>query len=137
MGYRVYDKKKKKWVKDNMCLTPDGELLKSNPTVFGGAKLSPASQDRYAYLEDIDLCDKNGTLIFVGDYISAEVADDRVVEGVVTYAKELSSYVIVCFDCDEYYVLGESICKYIEVIGNVFDEFFDDKRNNKNGDKSD
>ena len=118
-------------------MTPDGELLKSNPTVFGGAKLSPASQDRYAYLEDIDLCDKNGTLIFVGDYISAEVADNRVVKGIVTYAKELSSYVIVCFDCDEYYVLGESICKYIEVIGNVFDEFFDDKRNNKNGDKSD
>ena len=137
MGYRVYDKKKKKWVKDNICLTPDGGLLKSNPTVFGGAKLSHASQDRYAYLEDIDLCDKNGTLIFVGDYISAEVADNRVVKGVVTYAKELSSYVIVCFDCDEYYVLGESICKYIEVIGNVFDEFFDDKRNNKNGDKSD
>ena len=109
MGYRVYDKKKKKWVKDNICLTPDGELLKSNPTVFGGAKLSHASQDRYAYLEDIDLCDKNGTLIFVGDYISAEVADNRVVKGVVTYAKELSSYVIVCFDCDDSILHGRVV----------------------------
>lgn len=123
--YRVYDKKKKRWVKNDVYLTPDGELLQSSKSLFGN-KLTFISQDRYVYQKSVDLHDKNNQLVFVGDYLEAQVADDRVVRGLVTFATELSAYIILCFDTDEYFTLGESICQYIKVVGNVFEEFFDE-----------
>ena len=35
MAYRVYDKKKRKFVTDNVYLTPDGELVESKKSLFG------------------------------------------------------------------------------------------------------
>lgn len=132
--YRVFDSKKKRWVNDNIYLTPEGELLQSTKSLFGN-KLTFVSQDRYVYQKSIDLHDKNDKLVYVGDYIKAQVADDKVVTGIVTYANELSSYVIVCFDVDEYYTLGTEICEFIEVVGNVFDEFLDGNKKDKRNDK--
>lgn len=125
MSYRVYDKKKKRWVNDKVFLTPDGELLKSDKSVFGWTKPTFVSQDRYVYQKSIDLCDKNGNQIYVGDYLKAKVAEDRMVTGLVTFANELSSYIIICFESEEFFTLGTEVCEYIEVIGNVFD---DDKK---------
>ena len=121
MSYRVYDKKKKKFVKDNMLLTPDGELLQATKTLFGN-RLSFVSQERYVYQKAIDLSDKDGTPIYIGDYLEAQVAEDKIVQGLVTYADELSSYIIICFDTDEFFTLGTQVCSYIKVVGNVFDE---------------
>ncbi len=121
MSYRVYDKKKRRFVQDNIFLTPDGELVESKKSLFGN-KLSFVSQDRYVYQRSIDLCDKDNKLIHVGDYLEAEVAEDRTVTGLVTYAEELASYVILCFDTDEYYVLSSQVCDRIKIIGNVFDD---------------
>lgn len=133
MGYRVYDKKKKRWIHDDMLLTPDGELVQSNKTLLGQTKLTFVSQDRYVYQKSIDLFDKNNREIYVGDYLEAQVADDRIVRGLVTFAEELSAYIILCFDVDEYFTLGTEVCQYIEVVGNVFDEFFDDKKGKRDG----
>lgn len=121
MGYRVFDKKKKKFVTDNIFLTPDGELVESKKSLFGN-KLSFVSQDRYVYQKSIELYDKNNQLIHVGDYLEAEVADDKLVAGLVTYAEDLASYVILCFSTDEYYVLSSQVCDRIKIIGNVFDD---------------
>lgn len=121
MSYRVYDKKKHKFIQDNIFLTPDGELVESKKSLFGN-KLSFVSQDRYVYQKSIDLNDKNSNLIHVGDYLRAQVADDRTIEGLVTYAEELASYVILCFDTEEYYVLSSQVCDLIEIVGNVFDD---------------
>lgn len=125
MSYRVYDKKKKRWVDDKIFLTPNGDLLKSDKSVFGWTKPTFVSQDRYVYQKSIDLCDKNGNQIYVGDYLKAKVAEDRMVTGLVTFANELSSYIIICFESEEFFTLGTEVCEYIEVIGNVFD---DDKK---------
>lgn len=134
--YRVYDTKKKRWVNDDIYLTPDGDLLQSTKSLFGN-KLTFVSEDRYVYQKAIDLYDKNKTLVYVGDYIKAQVEDDRAVVGIVTFANELSAYVIVCFDSNEYFTLGTEICDFIEVVGNVFDEFFDDnKKGKKDGKQS-
>ncbi len=125
MSYRVWDKKRKRFINENVYLAPDGELYESSKTIFGQNKLTAVSQDRYVYQKYIDLDDKNGTPIYMGDYLKAQVADDRIVTGVVSYANELSAYVIFCFDVDEYYTLGEYVSQDIQVVGNVFQEFFD------------
>lgn len=125
MSYRVYDKKKKRWVEDKIFMTPNGDLLKSDKSILGWTKPTFVSENRYVYQKAIDLYDKNGVSIYVGDYLKAKVAEDRTVTGLVTFANELSSYIIVCFESEEFFTLGTEVCEYIEVIGNVFD---DDKK---------
>ena len=124
MTYRVYDNEQKKWVKDNIYLNPDGELFLIKKSVFGMVKVSLAlSQDRYIYHKAIDLWDKNQKQVHEGDYIQAQVSEDRSVVGLVAFAVELSSYVILCVDSDEFYTLGSETTEFIEVIGNVFDGY--------------
>lgn len=117
MSYRVYDKKKRKFVTDDIFLTPDGELVESKDN-----KLTFVDQNRYVYQKYIELNDKDNTPVYIGDYLEAQVAEDRTVRGMVTFAPEMSSYIILCFDSEEYFTLGESVCDLIEVVGNVFDD---------------
>lgn len=126
MSFRVYDKKKKRFIVDNVFLTPDGELVESKRSVFGN-KMTFVDQNRFVYQKFIELNDKNGAPIYMGDYVKAQVSEDKEVHGLVTFAHELSSYVILCFDSDEYFTLGTEVCEFIEVEGNVFD----DLKNNK------
>ena len=121
MSFRVYDKKKKRWVTDNIYLTPDGELVESKKSLFGN-KLTFTSENRFVYQKSIDLEDKNGTKIHVGDYLKAQVSEDKEIRGLVTYSEQLSSYVVLNFESDEYFTLGESVKEFIEVNGNVFDD---------------
>lgn len=132
MAYRVYDKKKKKFITDNIFLTPDGELVESKKSLFGN-KLTFVNENRYVYQKYIELNDKNKNPIYIGDYLKAHVSEDRDVVGIVTFVTELSSCVILCFDSEEYFTLGESVSELIEVIGNVFD----DEKNGKKDGKSD
>lgn len=121
MSFRVYDKKKKRFVTDNVFLTPDGELVESKKSLFGN-RLTFVDQNRYVYQKYIELNDRNDTPIYMGDYVDAQVSEDRKISGLVTFAPELSSYVILCFDSDEYFTLGTEVCEFIEVNGNVFDD---------------
>lgn len=121
MSYRVYDKKKKRFITDNIFLTPEGELVESKKSIFGN-KMTFVDQNRYVYQKYIELNDKNDVPVFIGDYLKAQVAEDRTVRGMVTFAQELSSYIILCFDSEEYFTLGTEVCGLIEVVGNVFDE---------------
>lgn len=121
MGYRIYDQKKKKWLDDDIYMSQDGELYKSSKTLFGNEKLTFVSQNRYVYQRDIELHDKNDVMIYVGDYVEAHVADDKIVVGFVTYAQELSAYVILCDDAGEYYTLGSYVSGDLCVVGNIFD----------------
>lgn len=121
MGYRVYDKKKKKFTTDNIFLTPDGELVEPKKSLFGN-KMTFVDQNRYVYQRAIGLADKNNVQIYVGDCLKAQVSEDKEIKGIVTYSEQLSSYVILNFESDEYYTLGESVKEFIEVDGNVFDD---------------
>ena len=129
MSYRVFDKKKKRFVTDNIFLTPDGELVESKKSLWGN-KMTFVDQNRYVYQRAIQLSDKNGVEIYIGDTLEAQVAEDRIVRGIVTFAPELSSYIILCFESEEYFLLGESVCDLITVVGNVFD---DEKKGKKDG----
>ena len=122
MEYRVYDTKEKKWIWNKVYLTPSGELYIINQSVLGWTKMPLAlSQERYVYHKAIDLWDKNQNQVFEGDYIQAQVEEDRAVIGLVVFAPELSAYIILCRDSDEFYTLGKEVCDLIEVVGNVFD----------------
>lgn len=130
--FRVYDTEKKVWLKDNIYLNSDGELYLIKQSLFGIVKVPLAlSQDRYTYHKDINLYDKGETLVFEGDYIKAQVAEDKSVIGLVAYAHELSAYIILCVDSDEFYTLGSNVSSEIEVIGNVFDGYKEEKKDGK------
>lgn len=121
--YRVYDLEKQKWVKDRIYLSPlpqsDLYILKKN--FLGKDKLVLVENDRYIVHKFIDLYDKDSNMVFEGDIIKAQISDDKTVAGIVSYFTNWSAYVVFCFDLDEFYVLGDEICQYISVIGNVFD----------------
>lgn len=124
MVYRVYDNEQKKWLKDNIYLTPDGELFLIKQGLFGTIKTPLAlNAERYVFHKDINLYDKDGVLVFEGDYIKATVDTDKEEIGLVAYAHELSAYVILCVSNDTFYTLGSEVSSEIKVIGNVFDGY--------------
>lgn len=132
MQYRVYDNKEKKWIKDRVYLSPDGELYKIKQGVLGLTKVPLAlDSERYIYHRAIDLYDKNQKQVCEGDYIQAKVSEDKYVVGLVVFAHELSSYVILCVDSDEFYTLGSSVSEEIQIIGNVFDGYKEEKKDGK------
>ena len=122
MLFRIYNTEEKKWETDNIYMNQNGKLFKIKQSVFGMIKVPLAlDSEKYVCHLEIGLCDKNGTSIYEGDYLKAKVAEDRTIVGLVAYANHLSSYVILCYDTDEYFTLGEYVSEYIEIIGNVFD----------------
>lgn len=133
--FRVFDTEKKVWLKDNIYLSSDGELFRIKKFLLGIIKtFTVLSLDRYVCHQDIGLTDKTGRDVFEGDYIRAVVGkvdengEDKVEIGLVTYAHELSAYIILCVDSDTWYTLGNSVCEFIEVIGNVFDGYKEEKK---------
>lgn len=124
MAYRVYDIEQKKWLKNNIYLTPDGKLYKIKQGILGLTKV-PLTLDgeRYVYHWAIDLYDRNKKQVYEGDYILAQVSEEKNVVGLVAFAHELSSYVILCVDSDDFYTLGSEVSSEIQVIGNVFDGY--------------
>ena len=124
MEYRVYDTEKRKWIHHHIFVSPEGISFIVKRSIFGWTKkFAPIS---YVCQKAIDLFDKNGEMVYEGDFIKARVDKDEIVIGVVTYAYEFSSYIILCFDIDKYYTLGTQVCNEIEVIGNVFDGYESD-----------
>lgn len=122
--FRVYDKEQRKWLKDNIYLSSDDDLFLIKQSLFGMIKVPLALDiERYICHRDIGLYDKYNVLVYEGDYIKAQVDENKEVVGLVVYAYDLSSYIILCADSDEFYTLGSQVCEYIEVIGNVFDNY--------------
>ena len=132
--FRVYDTEQHKWVKDNIYLNPDGKLFLIKQSLFGMVKVPLAlDSEKYIYHQDIGLTDKIGNEIFEGDYIQAKVDENKTVVGLVAFAIELSAWVILCVDSDEFYTLGSEVMEFIQVIGNVFDGY---KEVNQDGEQT-
>ena len=124
MGFRVYDNEQNKWVKENVYLNTNGDLFLIKQSLFGMVKVPLAlDANRYVYHKAIELWDKNQVQVYEGDYLEAQVAEDKTVIGLVAFAHELSAYVILCVDSDEFYTLGSDVSEEISVIGNVFDGY--------------
>lgn len=127
--FRVYDKEKKEWVKGNVYLSPvpNSDLYMFKKNIFGFGKLVLLSDEKYITHKSTGMNDKNGFLVFEGDIVEAKVDEGKIVKGVVSFAQEFSAYVILCFEYEEYFTLGNEVSKYVEVIGNVFDGVIGEK----------
>lgn len=125
--FRIYDTEQKKWINENIYMSTNGDLytlVNNNRIIFNADRLSLLENDgRYVYHRAINLCDKDELMVYEGDYLKASVSEDKTVIGMVAYAHELSAYVILCVDSDEFYTLGSEIMEYIQIIGNVFDGY--------------
>ena len=121
MGFRVYDKKKKKWVND-IYLTQDGELIKNDKSILGWGKPTFVSQNRYVYQQSTEIFDRDNVEVFIGDYLEATVENDEVIKGLVTFSEELQTNIILCFENDKYYILSNEVSDRIKVISNVFED---------------
>ena len=130
MAFRVYNIEQKKWVKENIYLSPNDELFLLKKGLFGTIKV-PLDNGQYVYHKGIFLYDKKNSLVYEGDYIKAKVDENKEVIGLVVYAHELSAYVILCVDSDEFFTLGSETTEFIEVIGNVFDGYKEEKKDGK------
>lgn len=122
--YRVFNKKERKWV-DNVYLSPYpcNKLYTLKKNIFGKEKLILESSDNYVIHQCTGIVDKNDKLIFEGDYIEAEISEDKVTCGIVIFSNELSRYVILSLDEDYYYTLGNHRKENIEVIGNILSDY--------------
>jgi hypothetical protein len=122
--FKVFDTKEKYWLHKDVYLSQDEELFMIKRSLFGLVK-TPVMLDgeRYIYHESINLLDKNGQEIYEGDYLLANVDEDKTVVGLVAYVRELSAYVILCEDSNEFFTLGSETTEFIQVIGNAFDGY--------------
>ena len=68
---------------------------------------------------------------YEGDYIKATIDTDKEEIGLVTYVHELSAYVILCDNSNTFYTLGSDVSSEIEIIGNVFDGYKEEKKDDK------
>ncbi len=125
MNYRVYDKKEKKWIREDVYISPNGDLYISKKSLFGTEKLSLGSDTRYTYHRWIELYDKNRKRIFEGDICTIEIESEYGIVvniGVITYIPEHASYYLLDHKNLKYYPLVEfNSEKHIEVVGNCFD----------------
>lgn len=116
--FRIYDKKEKKFIRENIYISPIGDVFISSKKMFGTEKLNLVSSERYVYQKDIGLYDVNKWLIYEGDICKVDRLN---VTGVIAYAPEYASYFLFDDQNLKYYPLTEERCKEIEIIGNVFD----------------
>ena len=131
MAFRVYDTEERKWITDNVYMNSNGDLFKIKNSLFGMVRIPlELSQDRYVFHEDIRLNDNESNLVFVGDYLEATIgkvdeddenSEDVKVVGLVIYAEDLASYIIICEEDNHFYELGNYISDRIKIVGNVFD----------------
>lgn len=114
--YRVYDNKKKVWLREGFFISPNGDMYIPEKSLFLN-KLVLASEQRFVIQNEIKMNDKNGKLIFEGDI--CKIAERNVI-GVITYIPEHASYYLLDNKNFKYYPLHEkSVGEYAEVIGNV------------------
>ena len=127
MPFRVYDKLTQNWVREECYINKLGDLLTSEKKMFGNEKLSLMSDTRYVWHKDIGYNDKNGRLIYEGDVCKIKTVDEEKV-CVVSYIPSFAAYMLVGKHDDDVilYQFYEEAHELIEVIGNCFDNDYDE-----------
>ena len=124
--YRVYDKKSECWVRENVYISFNKDLLIGKKHLFNTLKLSRSSSDKYIIQESIGLEDANKRFIYEGDIAKVEVTDEVnnttfIVTGVISYYTDHACYYLFDYQNNKYYPLSKKICEKMEIIGNVIE----------------
>ena len=118
MIYRVYDKKEKTFIRENIYISPcDDIFISVKNKLFGATKLKLVPSERYISQCSIGLHDINRRLIYEGDICKI---DRLSAIGIIAYVPEYASYFLLDDENLKYYPLSEERCKEIEIIGNIF-----------------
>ena len=123
----------KKFINEGIYLPPNSynDVYVLEKGLFGKKRLVHKSDSRYVLQKDIEMCDKDGDVIYEGDFLQAVVANEEVIIGLVTYAHEYSSYILLCDKNDKFYGLGTDISDRVKIVGNVFDGCEEVNKNGK------
>lgn len=128
--FRVYDKKKKKFLYDDVFLGSDDVIFKYN-CGFLKSYLRVLSANRYVFQNCIEIPDVNNRLIFEGDKVKYKL-DSKTVQDIVSYVSQIASYMVIDHKDQICYPIranGDEINVEIEVIGNVFEDKNTNERN--------
>lgn len=120
--FRVYDKKKKKFLYDDVFLGSDDVIFKYNCGFFK-SYLRVLSTNRYVFQNCIEISDVNDRLIFEGDEVKYKL-DSKTVQGIVSYVSQIATYMVIDHKDQICYPIranGDKLNIEIEVVGNVFE----------------
>ena len=122
--YRVWDKKKKKWVNNEVLLGDNGEIYRiSKDKLRCKIKLLP--ETRYVCQMSSGVRDKNKILLFEGDIVACkkmnEKEDEKGFIGQVCYLKDQCRWVILDFNNNKWYEISSERSNLIEKTGLCLD----------------
>lgn len=115
--YKVYDYRNKLWV-NNIMLSDRGDLYEERKRFFGLCKYKLVSSSRYKLFRCTELSDKNHRLIYEGDILRI-TTDNGDVTGVISYAREVSSFILLDIATKQYHYLSEERCHTAVILGNM------------------
>lgn len=130
--HRVYNKKDKTWLKDEIYISTMGDMFSSKKSFwnkFGLFKLQLISEHKNIVQNAVGVRDKNGRIVFEGDICKCDVDDDKSILCVVGFAPERASYLFFDYEHSVFYPISNECSDRIEVVGNTFDnpELVEDK----------
>jgi len=128
--FRVYDKKKKQFIYNDMFLGYDDVIFRYKCGFFK-SYLRVLSKDRYISQNFIEVLDINDCLIFEGDKVKYKL-NSKTIQGIVSYVPQIASYMVIDHKDKTCYPIKASDNKSnieIEVVGNVFEDKNTNERN--------
>lgn len=136
--FRVYDNVNKKWIRKEILLSMDEELMMCEDALFGTNKIRPLSDEKYTWHQSIGVYDKCGKMIYEGDICEIEL-EGETIHCLVAYVHERASYMFLDYEYSAAYGFYKEINNQIKIVGNVFDneDLISYKNINKNGQTDD
>lgn len=123
--FRVRDTQNDKWVTtEDVFVNPIGDVFSVKRKGFFKKREELVFESHYIPHKDTSIRDKNDIMIYEGDFVRAvSESDDNedVMIGLVAYAPEKASYLLLVWSESQAYHIGDGISESLEVVGNIFD----------------